>query len=60
MHSPIAALVTAEAVVPRVEALVEGRARRSRRRAARRAGRRPTWRFLAQPSAFRVRRSAIT
>jgi hypothetical protein len=60
MRSAIAALVAAEAVVPRAEALAEARERRTLRRADRRAGRRPALGIPPQASALRVRRSATT
>jgi hypothetical protein len=61
MHSPLAAMIVAEAIVGRPEARLEARARRQHRRAIIRS--RLRWRGWPHPSdtnALRVRRPAAT
>jgi hypothetical protein len=60
MHSPIAAMVVAEALVPRSEDLATARERRTWHRAVRRLGRRPMLPSGTESSAFHVRRPAAT
>jgi hypothetical protein len=60
MKSPLAAIIVAEAIVPRIEDVERARDRRTRRRSSHLAAWRVPWRRSDRVRADRVRRAAVS